>query len=929
VALVRVYCGLASTPPAATQSSTSALLTVAVVDDAGRLLDVCDVGDDPSGYAELCALLAERSGGTAGLAVAADSDEHQVTLLLAAAGRPLAISDEESLDDYANRFGDEDSADELDAPVSVRRAVGLARALQAGALVAGTLSAPRELLVLKPVLSAHAALASGRQGAAVALREVLRELYPAALRAYPDPAEPIPLAILDALPEPGLLGTGAVNRGRDAAVATELSGAGLADQETISEAITALRVAIAETPRRAGIGKTLTTAVAESIRQSVAAVRACDAGIAALVGLLAEKAAPVSATGHGPLRTTGPAAPLRAIRESSSELPRVTRRARTAPPAPVTADPVPADALRTASAPRPVVQRTPLPRREDFSPAPSTHATPMTPTPSRGAPTPSHGAPTPSRGAPTPAAPAASLTPQAPASHAAPEQVNPPLGRPSGAPPAPVSTPPTFTAPPQVVSAPPSRAAGGPGSLSEPYPSGSYPFPAARPTPAPGSPAQPAPRPAPEVGPPGSRSDWPLNTSGTGLPMVEPIGRPTPNPLDPTSFPATTLPPTVLEQRASEPPPAPERRPNPPAIPRQRDGRVTPPWQADDLPAEPPALRLVEPAPLADRALRDDRPGMRDRDRDREYLGNPDRGATEQRGSASHRGPAVERPSGVEHGTPAEFNGAGRPGGDRTPGAAGPSHGERRLGAAAAFNRDTPGAAAPFNRDAPGTSAAFNRDAPGTSAAFNRDAPGTSAAFNREALGAAAAFNRDAPVDGANGAPLRLIEGEDPRGGRGRRSAEPISAPPVSDEPDGDLLIFAQARSAWFVGQLEPEDAAPDWANPADLGWQAAERAAQPVHGEETEVGLPRRVPQANLVPGSPLPPAVERPLRIVRDPASMAAHTTGYFRGSRRGEEVRGFAVGGRPGREAAGGWDFSRDGWEADRDEDRDYEYRSASNR
>jgi hypothetical protein len=67
-------------------------------------------------------------------------------------------------------------------------------------------------------------------------------------------------------------------------------------------------------------------------------------------------------------------------------------------------------------------------------------------------------------------------------------------------------------------------------------------------------------------------------------------------------------------------------------------------------------------------------------------------------------------------------------------------------------------------------------------------------------------------------------------------------------------------------------------------------------------------VPQANLVPGSPL--RDERPLRIVRDAASIAAHTTGYFRGWRRGQEIGGYAIGGRPGRESAGGWDFSRDG-------------------
>jgi hypothetical protein len=170
--------------------------------------------------------------------------------------------------------------------------------------------------------------------------------------------------------------------------------------------------------------------------------------------------------------------------------------------------------------------------------------------------------------------------------------------------------------------------------------------------------------------------------------------------------------------------------------------------------------------------------------------------------------------------------------------------------------------------------------------------------------------------------PLRLVE---PDSGRidTMQVGEPMG--PVSEESDGDLLIFAQARSAWFTGHVEQEDTSLDWDNPADLGWQAAERAAEPILGEETTAGLPRRVPQANLVPGSALPPADDSSLRIVRDPAAMAAHTTGYFRGSRRGEEVRGFAVGGRPGRESAGGWDFSRDSWEGDRDEG--YEYRSAA--
>jgi len=88
VALVRVYCGLASADTGV--AGDDGWLTAAVVDDAGRLLDVCEIGDDAQGYAALSALLAERSGAPSGVAVAADSDDHLVTMLLTTAGRPLA-----------------------------------------------------------------------------------------------------------------------------------------------------------------------------------------------------------------------------------------------------------------------------------------------------------------------------------------------------------------------------------------------------------------------------------------------------------------------------------------------------------------------------------------------------------------------------------------------------------------------------------------------------------------------------------------------------------------------------------------------------------------------------------------------------------------------------------------------------------------------
>ena len=267
MALMRVYCGLAASDPAGTHGRTTDWLTAAVVDDAGRLLDVCDIGDDPTGYAELGALLAERSGGAGGVAVAADSDEHQVTLLLAAAGRPLAIVDDETVADYADRFADDESPDEIEAGPAERSAVGLARALQAGALAAdepgrapragraqagaGRARAPsRPAGTAPPSRCARCCASCTRPRCAPTPTRPSRSRWPSSTRC-PSPAcsAPPPPTAAGTPPSPPSWPT-----------------TGVADAATISEAITALRVAIAETPRRTGIGKGTTTAVAETIR---------------------------------------------------------------------------------------------------------------------------------------------------------------------------------------------------------------------------------------------------------------------------------------------------------------------------------------------------------------------------------------------------------------------------------------------------------------------------------------------------------------------------------------------------------------------------------------------------------------------------------------------------------------------------------------
>lgn len=143
--------------------------------------------------------------------------------------------------------------------------------------------------------------------------------------------------------------------------------------------------------------------------------------------------------------------------------------------------------------------------------------------------------------------------------------------------------------------------------------------------------------------------------------------------------------------------------------------------------------------------------------------------------------------------------------------------------------------------------------------------------------------------------PLRLVEPS--------RNGVPRSAPPVSADDDNTLLIFEQTRSAWFS-----QDDEASWGSAMDLGWQAAEQAARPTVGDRTDAGLPRRVPHANLVPGAP-PRRDDRPLRVVRDPASIAEHTSGYFSGWRRGQEVGGYPLGGSQRRPSAGAWEFHRD--------------------
>jgi hypothetical protein len=169
-------------------------------------------------------------------------------------------------------------------------------------------------------------------------------------------------------------------------------------------------------------------------------------------------------------------------------------------------------------------------------------------------------------------------------------------------------------------------------------------------------------------------------------------------------------------------------------------------------------------------------------------------------------------------------------------------------------------------------------------------------------------------------APGSLIRGAD------QTSELPaVGVSPLESEEDEYLPIFASVESGWFrradlVGEPgdgtraegqpvnEPVDqpvnrpgnesanessaasepAAPQmggWSSPADAGWQAAQAASAPANGGVTSSGLPRRVPKANLVPGSAASAAGSSPSPApTLSPDRVRNRLSSFQQGIRRG---------------------------------------------
>jgi hypothetical protein len=99
------------------------------------------------------------------------------------------------------------------------------------------------------------------------------------------------------------------------------------------------------------------------------------------------------------------------------------------------------------------------------------------------------------------------------------------------------------------------------------------------------------------------------------------------------------------------------------------------------------------------------------------------------------------------------------------------------------------------------------------------------------------------------------------------------------------LPIYEAVESSWFSGARRAPGpartavkAGGQWSSPADEGWRAAQTIEAPAAGSPTEAGLPRRLPNANLIPGT-----VPRSQPVVA-PSRSAADVRDRLAGFQRG---------------------------------------------
>jgi Nitrate and nitrite sensing/HAMP domain/Histidine kinase-, DNA gyrase B-, and HSP90-like ATPase len=179
---------------------------------------------------------------------------------------------------------------------------------------------------------------------------------------------------------------------------------------------------------------------------------------------------------------------------------------------------------------------------------------------------------------------------------------------------------------------------------------------------------------------------------------------------------------------------------------------------------------------------------------------------------------------------------------------------------------------------------------------------GPAAADSAAAFSLAAAPLAEAPLTEAPA--TAGLTGAGPAGNRPFPAGPVAATPPVQGSavivpepslppPETRLPIFESVESDWFrarrrpprrgAAPVEPRRAGRPWTSPGDDGWRAARAVLAPTTGGLTTSGLPRRTPQANLVPGS-AGAREARPVRPADTAEVMSSRLAGFQRGSRRG---------------------------------------------
>jgi signal transduction histidine kinase len=173
--------------------------------------------------------------------------------------------------------------------------------------------------------------------------------------------------------------------------------------------------------------------------------------------------------------------------------------------------------------------------------------------------------------------------------------------------------------------------------------------------------------------------------------------------------------------------------------------------------------------------------------------------------------------------------------------------------------------------------------------------PGTTPQGPQFPLGSRNVHGSDGPSIGDTADPASVTNGAAPDGpGHGDADDDRVTVPPAGPEPR--LPIFDSLESDWFrrsgktlATTQRAQSGQGSWTSPADEGWRAAQVVASPAAGETTQAGLPRRVPRANLVPGSvsngsgqaSTEAEAEAP---VRSPDAVRSRMAGFQRGVREG---------------------------------------------